>query len=669
MKRGKTIRMGTGNQDLVLVLFRIGALWSASAVCGTVALFAAREARSSPTRRLFPWLLGIGAGWYALLPLQIFLYPMYDSLFRTQPLVMPTGLQRPFLLLLLAGLAHCYIVEVPGSFSVFRKLPVRLVYLPTVAAFMVIGGLRLYVIRAGLGTPTWLGLQPFLAYLSVIVAVFDFLVMLWGYRLATLKTRRSVFWPVLFGAEAVLIIASFFLQAGPESTWVGYYDVFCLVLPLPLIIWPAYTQARFRFFDVLLKRGLAVVAFTGLTVLGLTVLTGVLTVVTALEGNHFPALLQSGFVGLIAPCLTALFLVPVSTIFMALRPGLDTWVDRVWLRRPDYGALFLALSRQVQQAANEATALDLVRGHFKEILQAEEVTFIKAEPAGFAETSLIPDSLAPVVRVPVASGPKQFGWFEIVGGAEGIRVLSEDLRYLERVAAQLAGTLFALSAQAEQAAQLKQEQALRELATQAQVRALRAQINPHFLFNCLNLLNSLVRIDPDRARTVMQSLAAMFRYTLDSTERETVSLGEEMDFVKNYVAITQARFGDRISIAVNVPEACRSVLILPMLIQPLIENALHHGLEPKMGKGEIQVTAGLADGWLWVTVADDGIGFDAKTLELMGTETEPKNSDRHAGVALRNLSERIKSCLGGQLRIQSQPHQGTRIEIRLPAKS
>jgi len=179
-----------------------------------------------------------------------------------------------------------------------------------------------------------------------------------------------------------------------------------------------------------------------------------------------------------------------------------------------------------------------------------------------------------------------------------------------------------------------------ERAEQAAVRAelgvLRAQINPHFLFNSLNSIAALVRIAPAQAERVIESLADLFRYSLRASAQPAVTLGEEVDALELYTTIEQARFGDRLSIVIDVPERLRDIRAVSLLLQPLVENAIKHGLSRIEGPFTISIVAREVDDRVEIVVADSGPGFRVADIDTLST----------AGHGLSNIRERLRLELG-----------------------
>jgi signal transduction histidine kinase len=204
------------------------------------------------------------------------------------------------------------------------------------------------------------------------------------------------------------------------------------------------------------------------------------------------------------------------------------------------------------------------------------------------------------------------------------------------------------------------EQELVELAATAQLAALRAQINPHFLFNSLNSIAQLIRADPDRAEACVERLAEMFRYVLRYGEKDFVPLAEELEMARAYLDIERARFGDRLRVETHVDPPSLQHLIPNLILQPLVENAVRHGLSRKRGGGTVRIDARLADGCLELSVGDDGLGMPDTALERVYEH----------GIGLRNLRDRLERLYGPAHlpQITSAPGSGTRVRLRLPVR-
>jgi two-component system LytT family sensor kinase len=190
--------------------------------------------------------------------------------------------------------------------------------------------------------------------------------------------------------------------------------------------------------------------------------------------------------------------------------------------------------------------------------------------------------------------------------------------------------------------------------------ALQNQINPHFLFNTLNSISSLVRFDPDTAREMIIKLATILRRLLHSTD-SFVPLREEVEFIDNYLDIEVVRFGrDKLRVLKELDPASLEVMVPSMLLQPLVENCLKHGLSPKVEGGSITLRSRLIKSRLIIEVQDDGVGMAAAhALE---------QPDGLGGIGMANVAERLKVLYGdsAKMMIESQEGVGTQIRLRLP---
>ncbi len=178
-----------------------------------------------------------------------------------------------------------------------------------------------------------------------------------------------------------------------------------------------------------------------------------------------------------------------------------------------------------------------------------------------------------------------------------------------------------------------------------QLSLLKSQINPHFLFNTLNSISTLMHSSKEQARKVITQLSDIFRYALDSHDGERVKLIHEIDFIENYVRIQQVRFGARLNFIKNIDPTCLTTLIPPMILQPLVENSVKYGIGPKETGGTIYLTVKRSGNIIYFEVKDDGLGSNAKKV-MDGSSS---------GVGMKNTDLRLKSYFGLEsgLRVRS----------------
>lgn len=199
-------------------------------------------------------------------------------------------------------------------------------------------------------------------------------------------------------------------------------------------------------------------------------------------------------------------------------------------------------------------------------------------------------------------------------------------------------------------------------ADNAKMKALHAQINPHFLFNTINTITSLIRTKPDLARDLLIKLSAIFRYSLHKTG-QNIPLDEELNQVRAYLSIEQARHGEKLVIKEDIQPGLGHCLIPSLTIQPLVENAIKHGLQPKANGGSITLTATDCQDAIEIHVIDDGVGMDL-------TAHNPLEQPCGECIGLLNVHERIHGQYGSNygLTLDSHLNQGTTITLRFPKR-
>jgi signal transduction histidine kinase len=199
----------------------------------------------------------------------------------------------------------------------------------------------------------------------------------------------------------------------------------------------------------------------------------------------------------------------------------------------------------------------------------------------------------------------------------------------------------------------------RELA-QAKLHSLRAQLQPHFLFNALNTMSALTESNPRLARQLIGQLGDLLRASLTHSENPLVPLGEELTFLDDYLAIETARFEGRVAVTVDADDNVLDLPVPSFLLQPLVENAFRHGVAPRLSGGRIDVTAARDDGVLLLRVRDDGLGLPSGW-----------HIDRGAGVGLSNLRSRLEQLYNRTdlLRVRPGDQSGVDVEVRIPIAS
>ena len=237
------------------------------------------------------------------------------------------------------------------------------------------------------------------------------------------------------------------------------------------------------------------------------------------------------------------------------------------------------------------------------------------------------------------------GWASIYHGINYYRLLeSERSNFLSILA----------SNKEEQLKRIRAE----SMAQEAQLKMLRYQLNPHFLFNTLNSISSLItKRDDSRANEMIIQLSNFLRHSLNSDPVDGISLKDEIDALKLYLRIEEARFGDRLSINININKGAEKVQVPGMILQPLVENSIKYAIAPNEKGGEITINATIKKNMLDLHVLDSGPGFDKNLIDLS-----------QSGVGLRNTRDRLNTFYQGKskFKIESSDEGGTDILIKVP---
>lgn len=203
--------------------------------------------------------------------------------------------------------------------------------------------------------------------------------------------------------------------------------------------------------------------------------------------------------------------------------------------------------------------------------------------------------------------------------------------------------------------------AIEKQAMQAQLQLLQAQIEPHMLFNTLANLQGLIAIDTERAQYMLEQLIVYLRASLNSSRTDKTTLKHEFELMKAYLELMAIRMGKRLTYVLNLPVELQARAIAPMLLQPLVENAIKHGIEPKMEGGSIHVHAMQHDDFLYLSVTDTGLGLPFDYEE----SNTPANNDAHHHVGNANVRERLLALYGPTAHLSLEPNQPTGATARI----
>ncbi|MGA8941675.1 MAG: sensor histidine kinase [Thermoactinomyces sp.] len=296
-----------------------------------------------------------------------------------------------------------------------------------------------------------------------------------------------------------------------------------------------------------------------------------------------------------------------------------------------------------------------VTGLTKKVLQAGEISVATSKEEIFCMNSRCPLKAAIVLPLKVHA--------QTVGTLKMYYTQADKLDQVEYELAEGLANLF--STQLELAEAQRQTKLLKD----AKIKALQAQIHPHFLFNCLNTISVLCRTAPDQARKMLLELGSFFRGNLQGARQKLISMEKELENVKSYLSLVQTRFPDRYDITFKVEPHLKNVPIPPFLLQPIVENAINYGFSGSKRKGKITIHIFSKNNQLHIQIEDNGKGISAEKIKELGKQAV--FSAKGNGTSLYNIHERLKGIYGceASLDIQSEENVGTCVAISIPLDS
>jgi hypothetical protein len=497
---------------------------------------------------------------------------------------------------------------------------------------------------------------------ALTLLTLGFLALLVALVALTRRARESrAVWIValaLFGVSALHLTQ----HTGRDAWWIevlGHQG--SLLLPVAILL----RDYRFAFADLFLKRALCL-SITVCVVLGLHV--GLRRLEPDLGGTEVSL---------------AAYLLAVTALVALVQGDVQrasSWlIDKIVLARADYADVLERLERDVAHVTDEDELVARAGERIARALGSQHIdTTTVALEAASPRPSVLVDAAArsapaphgepfsgdqwdvtALVTIPTVDAPYPAWRLGRLGGER--RLLSDDIRALEAAASLVGRRVDALRVVRERLVAAVREQQASRLATEAELRALRAQVNPHFLFNALTTIGYLIRTSPAAAETTLLRLTSLLRAVLRRTRFEFTTLHDELELVESYLDIERARFEERLRVTIDVPAALRGLRLPSLLLQPLVENAVKHGIAPLAAGGEVIVQArGISDAGrssLRVTVHDTGPGATPAAWQR----------GRAAGVGLSTVEQRLACHFGpaGRLSIDSGS-QGTTVAVELP---
>jgi two-component system LytT family sensor kinase len=273
-----------------------------------------------------------------------------------------------------------------------------------------------------------------------------------------------------------------------------------------------------------------------------------------------------------------------------------------------------------------------------------------------------------VVTIPVQTSAGVQDVLEATPRWDHPTLLDREVEFLRAAATTLGHRIDAVRREQGEIDRLTREADLQRQVSDATLRALQAQVNPHFLFNTLNTIADLIQEDPAGAEAMTLRLAEVFSHVLSNGHRPFSSVREEMDFLRTYLTIEEARFGDRLHVVFAVDPAAAHAVIPSLILQPAVENALKHGLSRKIGSGHLTISAVVEGDELQLSVEDDGVGPSTSLGTSPSTHASSPRSLRTNGVGLRNIAERLETLYADRasVRFGPAPLGGSVVTVRLP---
>jgi len=472
---------------------------------------------------------------------------------------------------------------------------------------------------------------------------------------------------------AVCSIVALPLSHHPDGNLPWWFDFLEHHASLPVAVAVLYRDYRFAFVDHFIKRTLSFLLLVGVScTLYMTIL--------------FP-MLQSTDGPPISPAFSGL-IVSLWVLTALTYPWLHrnvTWMfDTFLLHRPDYHDVRRELSQRVSQWDTvESVLTDLCQG-LKRALRSGDVGWRQFDGTSYSSAaSGIRDGLAEDGREDLA-GPIQTadGGLSIIVStvesprfvltvappADGRRFLSEDVVLVDASALIVARRIDALRTSHERCELVLREQEMQKLTTEAELRALRAQVNPHFLFNALNTIGYLIEVAPERATSTLKDLTQLLRGILRRMDGSFTTLGEELDLIRSYLDIEQARFEERLKVRMDIPEPLLTLQVPALLLQPIVENAVKHGIQPALAGGEITIVARVGPDLRGHGATSELLSLEVRDTGAGATE-EQLRQGRCDGIGLANVERRLRCHYGerADLSFVSKPGSGTTVELRVPA--
>lgn len=408
--------------------------------------------------------------------------------------------------------------------------------------------------------------------------------------------------------------------------------------------------SRFRLSDIFAQKGLRIL-LGALLALASSFLARAVFGSQATDHMHSQGLAVLGFA----------VAVWIGIICYAKITMLSDWlVDRQIFRQADYQRALKSFRETIASESEPTTILDTGKELVKSALRIADATIRPVVPAEPGSVGTFCSDSGRETVFPIQKGEEPATISLAIAPGPGRHTLfNAEIDFLREVCLTIGRRLEAIDREKENIERARREAQLVKQLVEAELRALRAQINPHFLFNSLNSVAELIVTDPLAAEEMIIRLAKIFRHVLTYHDRPFSSIHEEISFLRTYLEIEKVRFGDRLQVNFDVQESVAPLSVPTLILQPLVENSIKHGLGPKVGENRLTIRARRQTDFVELTVEDNGVGANALN-RLSGNGS--------TGLGLRNVEERLQTVYRGNARFsfESQPHIGSRAQILIP---
>lgn len=450
---------------------------------------------------------------------------------------------------------------------------------------------------------------------------------------------------------------------------------------LLIVLGAFFLFAHFRFADVFIRYSVSILLAGGFAVM----------LTFGIRSSLLWHLsLRSQFTGAISAYVASALTATVLVVFVHLDRSSEAFVNRWIFRAPDYKLAARRLGEFLSRLHADSEIGAAVEDAVRSILEVEDARLLTLDELSTSGASIDMTDAEPLetspsnplgaairmphleLLVPVLVGGQSRAALAVSPGPARRGLVSREVDFLKALAVHVGSRFEALRLERESVEQRSREALLRQQVTEAELRALRAQINPHFLFNSLNTIANLIVTNPGSAETMTLRLARTFRYVLAHSSRSLTSIHEEIEFLRTYLQIEAARFGERLKVEFDVSPDAEAEHIPSLILQPLVENALKHGLAPKLGPGLLSISVRTQGDCVCLRIEDDGVGLDwaglpGKKPDLASWITED-GARSPAGVGLRNVAQRLATLYRDRARMDLELRLtgGTRVTLLVP---